>query len=194
MSKKMHKKSACNSHLVVVTELVVSRIQCINYQQNFPTTWDISSKLADFQFYKKTRMGHNLSCDKCIVRPWIHGVYHWEIQWGVRDARPLSVQILSFSYSFRKISCQILFFTPNPGVGAPLPGVGNTGYAIVYCISQWRSHVPVRVNTFPDQLFSCSSWCMKCVSSSWSVCSVGSSSSSSSITNSCATLCTTENI
>ena len=194
MSKKMHKNSARNSHLVVATEFVVSRIQCINYQQNFPRTWDISSKLADFQFYKnsngpqsKLRQMHSTTMkSRCVSLGDPMG------RQGC--APPLGPN----SFIFMQFSENILSNTFLPqiqGGWRPPPRCGK--YWIRHCIlyiTVALARSSVRVDTLPDQLFSCSSWCMKWVSSSWSVCSVGSSSSSSSITNSCATLCTTENI
>ena len=47
----------------------------------------------------------------------------WILSKGdVRDARPLSVQFLSFSCSFRQKSCQIIDFRPNLWVDAPRSG------------------------------------------------------------------------
>ena len=50
---------------------------------------------------------------------------------GARDARPLSVQILLSSLSFRQKSCQIIGFARNSSP-IPIPHLGNPGSATVY--------------------------------------------------------------
>ena len=53
---------------------------------------------------------------------------HWRIQRGTRDARPLSVQFVSFSCSFRQKYCQIIGFCPKLRNWRS-PRLGNPGSA-----------------------------------------------------------------
>ena len=62
-------------------------------------------------------------------------LFHWRIQEGAIDVRPLSVQILSFSYSFRqKIMQNIRLEHPTWALAAPGNPESATTLSPIYLI------------------------------------------------------------